>query len=274
MKTIDSIHNDTYKYLKQLASSAKHRRLAGETILSGIHLCEAYLQHGGQPLAYVYTVSAADNPEVKVIINSCEKLATPAVLVSESKFHAIGGVENGIGIVFVVTIPTPALPENLTTTALLLEGIQDPGNMGAILRTAAAAGTQEVFISNGSTSAWSPKALRAAMGAHTVLHIYENCDLKKLIESADVQVLATSLDATDTIYQKELSVPVAWLFGNEGSGVSDELLSLNIQKVIVPQNRDVESLNVAASVAICLFEQARQRADRIPDGVTREKTVG
>jgi len=259
MNSIDSSHNETYKHLKQLAGSAKRRRLVAETLLGGIHLCEGYLQHGGRPLAYVYTEAATKNSEVEAIIADCEKLLIPAVLLSEGKFRAISGVENGVSIAFVITIPLHEPPDTLIAGALLLEDVQDPGNMGAILRTTAAAGTREVFISNGSTSAWSPKVLRSGMGAHSTLRIYENCDLAKLISTAETQILATSLEATNTIYQKDLSRPVAWLFGNEGKGVSDELLSLNVQRVIIPQSQDVESLNVAASVAVCLFEQVRQQ---------------
>lgn len=258
MNTITSDHNETYKHLKQLATSAKHRRLTKETLLSGIHLCQSYLQSGGRPLLCVYSASAENNSEAAAIIRECEKLGIPTILIGESKFHAISGVENGIGIAFAIAISSLVAPKKLTTGALLLENIQDPTNMGAILRTAAAAGVQEVFTSFGSTSAWSPKVLRAAMGAHTTLKIYENCNLVELIKSASVQVLATSLNASETIYQQDLSSPVAWLFGNEGNGVSDELLALSVKKVIIPQNQAVESLNVAASVAVCLFEQVRQ----------------
>ncbi len=258
MKDITSSHNETYKYLKQLAGSTKRRRLAGQTLLEGIHLCQSYLHHGGEPLLCVYTEVATHDSEAAGVIAACASRGVPSVLLSEGKFRGISTVENGIGIAFAVALPSPQAPAHLTGNVLLLEGVQDPGNMGSILRTAAAADIEEIFISDDSTSAWSPKALRAGMGAHNALRIYENCDLKKFIIDSQVQVLATSLNATETVYQKDLSLPTAWLFGNEGKGVSDELLSLNVQRVIIPQSAGVESLNVAASVAICLFEQVRQ----------------
>lgn len=258
MNDITSSHNETYKHLKQLASSTKRRRLSGETLLEGIHLCQDYLQHGTQPLLCVYTEAATQDAEAASIIAACADSAIPNVLLSEGKFRSISAVENGVGLAFVIAIPSLEAPTTLTDNALLLENVQDPGNMGSILRTAAAAGVEEIFISRDSTSAWSPKTLRAGMGAHTALRIYENCDLAELIRDAQVQVLATSLNATATIYQKDLSRPTAWLFGNEGNGVSDELLALNVNRVIIPQSPGVESLNVAASVAICLFEQVRQ----------------
>ncbi|MBH1956373.1 RNA methyltransferase [Candidatus Saccharibacteria bacterium] len=258
MKAITSSHNDIYKNLKQLASGAKYRRRDSQTLLEGIHLCESYLQHVGQPLMYAYSHSAPENPEVAALMDTCDELSTPSILLSDSHFKALSTVDNGIGILFVVSIPSLEQSKIVQKSALLLEDIQDPGNMGAILRTAAAAGITEIYTSNGSTSAWSPKTLRAGMGAHFALTIYENCDLAELITTAEVQILATSLGATKSIYEKDLSQPTAWLLGNEGQGVSDTLLALQVEKVIIPQNPGVESLNVAAATAVCLFEQMRQ----------------
>lgn len=259
MKQITSSHNETYKMLKQLATNAKYRRKAQQTLLEGVHLCQSYLEQVGRPVSYIYTDHATEDPEVAKIIQTCEDLSVSGVLLGESNFKSVSAIENGIGLMFVVNVTTPEAQENIQSNALLLENVQDPGNMGTILRTAAAAGIKEVYTSAGSASAWSPKVLRAGMGAHFALKIYENCNLKELVNNSSMPVLATSLEATETIYQKDLTKPTAWLFGNEGSGVSSELLSLNVQKVIIPQNVEVESLNVAASVAVCLFEQVRQQ---------------
>lgn len=258
MNPITSPHNETLKHLKQLATSAKYRRRSGQTLLEGVHLCEGYLQSGGQPQLVVYTDSALENVEVAAIIDKC----SPAkkVLLGEANFRAISSVEHGIGIAFVIDMPTMKAPESLKSSALLLEDVQDPGNLGTILRTAAAAGLGKVLLSSGSASAWSPKVLRAGMGAHFALEIYENVDLKAAIQGAEVSVLATSLDATQNIYEHDLSGEAAWVFGNEGAGVSEQLLEVCTQKMVIPQSSDVESLNVAASVAICLFEQRRQAA--------------
>lgn len=258
MKEINSTHNDVYKLLKQLATSAKVRRRNSQTLLEGVHLCQSFLQTGKAPLLLVCTRTAAENPEVEIIIAACEKLQVQTVLLSENNFKAISSVDNGIGVMMMAMVPVVEPPACIRENALLLEDVQDPGNAGAILRTAAASGVTEIYTSAGSASLWSPKALRAGMGAHFVLRMYENCDLPTLISNAKVPVLATSLRADETIYEKDLSTPAAWLFGNEGQGVSERLLALDVQKVIIPQNPKVESLNVAASVAICLFEQARQ----------------
>lgn len=259
MKTISSSQNDTFKQLKQLASGAKYRRRDGLTLLEGIHLCQSYLEQVGQPVMCVYANDAWYNEEVQALVEACREGEVKRILVSDQHFKEISTVENGIGVLFVVTIPSHEAPKQLTQNALLLEDIQDPGNMGAILRTAAAAGVTEIHSTTNSTSAWSPKALRAGMGAHFALSIYENADISELINNSTIPVLATSLEATESIYSKDLSQPNAWLLGNEGQGVSAETLALNVQKVIIPQNPKVESLNVAAATAVCLFEQARQQ---------------
>lgn len=259
MKEINSSRNETFKSLKQLVTSPKHRRRSNQTLLEGIHLCESYLATNEWPLMVVYTQRALENPEVQKIATVTYKLGVPSILLDENNFKSISSVDNGIGLVFVISIPKLPTATGIQDNALLLEDIQDPGNLGTILRTAAAAGITDVFTSASTASAWSPKVLRAGMGAHFALQVHEACDLGQLIRGTETRVLATSLLATETIYQRDLSQPTAWLFGNEGQGVSEELLASNVEHVIIPQNQNVESLNVAASVAICLFEQARQR---------------
>jgi RNA methyltransferase, TrmH family len=147
-----------------------------------------------------------------------------------------------------------------TESVLLLDGLQDPGNLGSILRSAAAAGIVRVYCGPGTVFAWSPKVLRAGMGAHFLLSIIEDADLAAVIRAARAPVLATSSHATQSLYEQDLRKPVVWLFGNEGQGVSPALLSLASETIAIPQAQGIESLNVAASAAICFFEQVRQRS--------------
>jgi TrmH family RNA methyltransferase len=164
--------------------------------------------------------------------------------------------------VFVIDTPQPQLPKYLSTSAVLLDGVQDPGNVGSILRSAGAAGIKQVWCSPGTAFCWSPKVLRAAMGAHFVLEIFENADLPALVRDAKVPVLATSGYAAECLYDVELAGPVAWVLGHEGQGVSDALLNLASRRVAVPHAGQVESLNVAACAAVCFFEQLRQQRQR------------
>jgi TrmH family RNA methyltransferase len=162
-------------------------------------------------------------------------------------------------LVFIIDVPQLLPPTRIEQSAVLLDNLQDPGNMGSILRTAAAAGIRVICCSKGTVAAWSPKVLRAGMGAHFLLDIHENVDLSALVNQSRIPVVATSSHAAQQIYDVDLKRHVAWLFGHEGRGVSEALLTLATLRVAIPHLGNIESLNVAASAAICLFEQVRQR---------------
>jgi TrmH family RNA methyltransferase len=254
MKTITSRENAFYKELKQLATSSQARRKAARSLLDGVHLCQAYLDLHGQPLHCIVSDGALANPEVAGIVGRCAQVtALPDVL-----FGAISQVEHGVYVMFLVETPRLAPPARLSESAVLLDGVQDPGNVGSILRSAAAAGIKQVYCSSGTAFCWSPKVLRAAMGAHFVLDIFENADLAQLVRGAPIAVLATSGYAKQRLYEVDLRRPVAWLLGHEGKGVSAELLELATHRVAIPHAGQVESLNVAACAAVCFFEQLRQ----------------
>lgn len=261
IKPISSRDNPLYKELKHLASSSQARRKASRTLLDGVHLCEAYLQQVGlPPLCVVNETSVAHN-EVVSILALCEAGATQCIVIPDALYDALSQVENGVGVLFVIDTPQTPVPEALAQSAVLLDNLQDPGNLGSILRSAAAAGIAHVFCSAGTAFAWSPKVLRAGMGAHFVLKIFENTDLAALIRSSDVLVLATSSHVQKRVYDLDLNRPVAWLFGHEGQGVDAELLALATYQVAIPHLGAIESLNVAASAAVCFFEQVRQKTN-------------
>jgi TrmH family RNA methyltransferase len=141
---------------------------------------------------------------------------------------------------------------------VLLEDIQDPGNLGAILRSAAAAGVQTIYLSKHCADVWSPKVLRAGMGAHFVLSIQENADLPQVAQGLPGMLIAMSLDADQSLFDLQLTGPVAFAVGNEGVGLSTELAQMATQRVKIPMPGAVESLNAAAAAAVCLFERVRQ----------------
>lgn len=260
IRTISSRENPQYKALRQLASSAQARKKSAQTILDGIHLCSAWLQHRGAPVTCVVSESAQTHTEVAAIVDASRALGAPVLLMSDALFAPLSQVENGIDLLFVIDTPKTSVDAELNSAAVLLDGVQDPGNLGSILRTAAAAGISQVYCGSSTVLAWSPKVLRAGMGAHFALDIAENIDLHALISAARVPVLATSSHAGVSLYDLNLRTPCAWLFGNEGRGVSDTLLTLCTHRLSIPQRSTIESLNVAASAAICLFEQVRQQA--------------
>lgn len=257
MKPITSRDNPFYKELKQLATSSQARRKSGRTLLDGIHLCQSYLQHKGNPAWCIVGESALHHPEVQGLVQACDpKLC---ICLPDNLFSALSQVEHGIDILFVIDTPQAQIPPELRRSAVLLDQLQDPGNMGSILRSAAAAGIKDVFCASGTVFAWAPKVLRAGMGAHFLLNIYENVNLEQLVANAAVEVVATSSHAKETIYSSSLKQELGWLFGHEGQGVSDNLLQLANRTLTIPHLGPVESLNVAACAAVCFFEQLRQR---------------
>lgn len=258
IKSISSRDNALFKELKHLATNSQVRRKTGRTLLDGIHLCQAYLHHIGMPPLCVVSETSIAHREVAAILAACEIGSTQCIALPDALYNVLSQVEHGVGLLFIIDTPERTVSKSLAQPAVLLDSLQDPGNLGSILRSAAAAGVEHVFCSPGTAFAWSPKVLRAGMGAHFLLKIFENVDLAMLIRSSEIPVLATSSHARQPVYAHELTQPVAWLFGHEGQGVADDLLVLATHQVAIPHRGAIESLNVAACAAICLFEQVRQ----------------
>lgn len=254
IKQVNSADNPQYKLLKKIAGVSRERRKRGQTLLDGVHLLSALAAGGGQPRLLVLRAGAAATPEIARCLTSFAK--APQMVLSAPLFDKLSPVEHPTGILGLLDIPQP-VPQ-VGSCCVLLENIQDPGNLGSILRSAAAAGVVAVYLSQGCAEAWSPKALRAGMGAHFLLAIYEQQVLTEIAVRCK-SVVATSLTATQSIYATDLTGPMAFLFGNEGAGLSPELMACATCRVTIPMPGAVESLNVGAAAAICLFERVRQR---------------
>ncbi len=253
MKHISSRDNPQYKRLLRLAAGKEE----GQVLLEGIHLCQDWLSHQGEPLLAVFDSERLQHGgELAALAGrlnaglciSCE----PALM------QRLSQVEHGQGVCFVAPIPRLAPPPRIAHNCLWLDRVQDPGNVGTLLRTAAAAGITHAYLSSGTASAWSPKVLRSAQGAHFIMSIYEHLDLLAERKKLAVPLVATALEHAQSLYALPLPPQCAWLVGNEGRGVAPELLDQADIRVFIPQVREVESLNVAAAAAICLFEQRRQ----------------
>ncbi|SFP33575.1 RNA methyltransferase, TrmH family [Nitrosomonas cryotolerans] len=264
MQSITSRAHPFFKQLVRLGKSARYRRKDNLTLLDGIHLIQAYCAVFGSPTNLIVSQSGREYKEIKDFLCSIEKIPRPNIFVlSDALFHQVSPVKAPTGIVASISIPELKLvSENKDKTfCVLLETIQDPGNMGSILRSAAAAGVSDVYLSHDCTDAWAPKTLRAAMGAHFILRIHEQSNLVKIAQQFNGTVIATSLQANRSLYQIQLTGSVAFIFGNEGMGLSDDLLQVTDEQIMIPMLGKTESLNAAAAAAICFFERVRQHLD-------------
>ena len=260
MKSIQSKDNPQVKALIKLAGSSRERRRTGTTLLEGEHLVRAYQDSGGTAEMILASESALARPEVRSLF---ENLAAKSRLVlADALLARVSQLVSSAGLAAVIRTPLPSPAPQGISSCLLLENIQDPGNLGSILRTAVAAGVPHVFLSKNSVFAWSPKVIRAGMGAHFFLSIFEGVDVAEFAFRGSV--VAMEPRARASLYELDLRGPVAWVFGNEGAGLSEGARRLAAHRVRIPMPGPAESLNVAAAVAICLFEQIRQRSVSTP----------
>jgi TrmH family RNA methyltransferase len=139
----------------------------------------------------------------------------------------------------------------------MLEDIQDPGNLGSMLRTALGAGVDAVYLSKGCTDAYSPKCLRGGQGAQFHLPIIEGVNLLEVLQNFAGNTYATTMDG-ESLYAQDLTQPTAFIIGNEGAGLSAKLIQAASHKISIPMHQNLESLNAAAAAAVCLFERKRQ----------------
>jgi len=255
LKRITSRDNPFFKSLLKLAASSRARREAGQTLLDGPHLLRAFLDSGSRPLHLLQNDSALRDAEIAELLTRCADI--PRTLLDDALFRQLSELKTPNGLLALIDIPAAA--ETQGRFALLLEDIQDPGNLGSILRSAAAAGCDAVFLSPGCADAWSPRVLRAAMGGHFALNIHESADLIAIARGFGGNILAASLRADTPLYDCDLRGNLAFAIGNEGSGLSPQLQAAVQQCFIIPMPGKVESLNAAAATAVCLFEAVRQR---------------
>ena len=239
---------------KLLADPGAYRKL-GEVWLEGDHLCRAFSARGGRPLQAVLTAEAWQQPALRELAGQASAVA----IVTPELMAGLSTLESPPAIGFVVATPTaPALTPDAPT--VVLDRLQDAGNVGAILRSASAFGIAQVVALKGTAALWSPKVLRAGMGAHFALRLVEGLEAPALA-ALGVPLLATSSHAAQALHEVDLPWPCAWVLGHEGQGVSAPLAQRCAMSLRIPQPGGEESLNVAAAAAVCLYESARQRAN-------------
>ena len=232
-------------------------------MLEGEHLIEVYLDRGGVPEAFIVVDERVADPRFAALakrVREHDVIAVPAAI-----FGEISTLPAAVGMLAIIATPAPALPPP-ASFHLLLEDVQDPGNVGAILRTAAAAGVEQVLLSKHCAFAWAPKVLRAGQGAHFLTTIVEDVDLVAWSRAfrRNGRVVATVAQGGDDLYTTDVPSRVAIAIGNEGAGLSAALVNEADVRVTVPMPGGAESLNAAAAAAVVLFECVRQRRPRRP----------
>ncbi|NLY34440.1 MAG: RNA methyltransferase [Alcaligenaceae bacterium] len=287
MKSISSKENSLYKQLLK----AHLGKIKGQVLIEGVHLCHSWLEHHADPLLAIFNAAVLEHAKSGVCSGTAEHseykqakektkesaLAMQSsgdevwqlfnlldtdqcIVVPDKLFRNLTHVDSPQGVLFLVNTPSCKVPAMIHENAVFLDRLQDPGNAGTILRSAAAAGVRHVYLSKGCVSAWSSKVLRSAQGAHFSLNIYEQQDLSGLINRTSIPVMATALsDKAQSLYETRLPEQCVWLMGHEGQGVHPALLSKATHQVFIPQTDLVESLNVGVAAGIVLFEHRRQR---------------
>jgi TrmH family RNA methyltransferase len=254
MDIIRSRQNPLIKACIKLAQQRRERMKAGRTLLDGAHLVIAALDVGHPPDQLVVAESAVGRDEISLVT---QRVGQAPTVVADALFAELSELDSLSGILAIwPTPPPPGLRER--GVVLALDGVQDPGNVGAILRTAAAAGVDQTWLGVGCADVWSPKVLRAGMGAHFVMPVLERVDLPVALARFSGKRAVTLLAQSTPLFETDLSGDLALILGNEGQGVSPAVLACADLRIHIPMQGGIESLNVGAAAAICLFERLRQ----------------
>jgi len=257
---ITSRDNPVFKRLKKLADSTRARRDARMTLLDSEHLIEAYLDAGGE-LHTLLRATSCPIDRVNGLAARCH--AAKNLVLPDALFAELTPVATPTGVLAEAAwLAPPAI--NTVPLVIVLENIQDPGNLGAMLRTGAAAGATLAVLSAICHDAWSPKALRGGQGAQFVLPMQLDVDLPCWINGFAGVSVALNLDETSGVehdfYRMDFTGPLAFIVGNEGAGLSTPVTQAASARARIPMPGKVESLNAAAALAVATFEAVRQRA--------------
>lgn len=252
---LESKDNPKIKHLRGLIEQSSFRKKNRQTVLEGTHLSLAWLEQNRSIHSIFTTEVAYSHPDLEKIVSMYEG---NVFVLSESLYNDISTLGTSLACLAIVDLPSSNQALNFKEDTLILDNIQDPGNVGTLLRSAAAAGIEQVVCTKGSASIWSPRVLRAGMGAHFSLQTYENIALEDLLEKFTIPVYVTSSHQSESVYSKNLRKQCVWILGNEGQGASNYALK-HAEAVSIPQPGGQESLNVAIAGSICFFEMVRQR---------------
>lgn len=251
---ITSKDNPLIKTLSALLTDHRSRKKLGQTVIEGTHLLDAYLNAGKLPISVIVSESGLSHHEIQTLIQRLDK---HPIIISDGLYKSIRTLGTSLPIMAIIEMPSLILNHAIKNDCLIINGIQDTGNLGTLFRTASATGFDTIICTKGTAHAYNPKTLRASMGANFSLTIYENADIDEIFEFVKVPMFATTSHADGLIYHKDLTKPLALIMGHEGQGVDKALLD-NCTPLTLPQDGE-ESLNVGVAGSVCLYEILRQR---------------
>jgi len=249
---VTSRDNTLLKDLRKLSQDNTAYRKQGRVWLEGDHLCRAAMAKGLKPAVGVFCESFWPLAPAEWAQAAIKTIVIPDALMAD-----ISGLESPARMGFVMALPVPPTLSP-GAASLILDRVQDAGNVGSMLRSAAAFGFIQVLALKGTAALWSPKVLRAGMGAHFGLQLLEGL-APDALDALAVPIIVTSSHHGSFLHQQALPTPCAWAMGHEGQGVCAELMARASLKVRIDQPGGEESLNVAAAAAICLHASSLPR---------------
>ena len=255
MNRITSTHNPHVMHMRELLVKRSVRDKDNTFVVEGVRLVEEAAASGWRPTLALFSEKLSERG--KALAPALEAAGAEVFEVPESLIYAVTGVETSQGVVAVFKKRELALPAK-ADFLVIADQVRDPGNLGTLLRTAAAAGCSRVLLSPGCAAAWSPKSLRAGQGAQWLLPVHEQVDLETQAVLAGLPVLVTALEGASSLWTTALPTQAAWVFGHEGQGVGVALQGRASQRLLIPMQPGSESLNVGVAAGICLFEHRRQ----------------
>ncbi|MEP6740361.1 MAG: RNA methyltransferase [Caldimonas sp.] len=244
---------------KLTGDPAAYRRL-GALLIEGDHLCAAWVARQRGPVLHAVVSEAGwSQPRLQKLAAEADEIS----VVGDEAMASVSALESPAAIVFLVALPSAEgiRPGEAT---VVLDAVQDPGNVGTILRSAAAFGFTQAIALAGTAALWAPKVVRAGMGAHFAMHLVEGAEAAAL-GALTVPLLGTSSHSAQRLDSAPLPWPCAWVLGHEGQGLSPAVAKRCAMLLRIPQPGGEESLNVASAAAVCLYESARQRGDEALD---------
>ncbi len=258
---INSEKNQKVQLIRSLNEQQKIRKKNAALVVEGVRLVEEAF-HADWEIKFVLFSNGLSARGMELIEN-CKKRRVIVEDVSDEIMKNLTETETPQGIIAVISPPKLIIPDNLNFV-LICDGIRDPGNLGTIIRTAAATGVQVVFLTPGSTDPYSPKVVRSGMGAHFIVPILQVSwdEIDSICHNREfpLQIYVSRKDSENYLWQKDLTKPIAIVIGSEAEGVSEAAIRIGDNFLSIPMHGKTESLNAASAASILLYEVTRQRA--------------